>query len=353
MVRARGSITAMSLVGAAAWGCTSHTPRPETPKDEALATPVVAGAPASTPPAPFPPQDRYLPPDRHPYPSLGLGADFGSPAVEGPQEAPEPHDDSEIGLLVEDLAVVMTAGTRSSLYIADAQVSVGAAWAGSEDLETPPDLAGQILHGICRRGGVTWQVGPRDVQLIRKTGSPPPGLCLATRTRLPSPRARLGRRSLARSVADETMLAAWVRDKLDDEMAAVGEIRGTFGGGVDRIVVFEPAKEWNFQSERDPPHGDVALLVASGAPVGLLPFADYDDDPSFISSDLQVHGVFDGDGDGVDEVLWLNMDNAEDGSGPRLQVSYFSGGKHRAHVVLMKSYSRVREFGGRERPTRR
>jgi len=354
MQRTWGSLTAWLLVGAAAWSCTSHDSRTAASRDATPAPvpapPDVASAPTLTPPAPFPPQDDpYSPPGDDPYPSLGLGADSGPSAGGAPQE--EPDDDSELGLLVEDLAVAMTAGRKTSLYIGSAQVSVGAEWAGSEDLETPPDLAGETLHGICPDGVGVWQARvSRDVQLSRKTGSPPPGLCLVTRTRPPSPRARLRRQALARTVADKTRLGAWVSEKLDYKMAAVGELRGKFGGGVDRIVVFEPALEWNFQSAHDPPHGDVALLVASDAPLGLLPFSDYKDEPSFISSDLQVSGVFDGDGDGVDEVLWLNMDNAEDGSGPRLQVSYFSGGKHRVHVVLTKSYSRVREFGGRERP---
>jgi len=369
MQRTWGSITARLLVGAAAWSCTSHDSGTAASKNETPAPvpapPVVASAPVLTPPAPFPQQDPCSPPEDDPYsqpeddlyPSLGLGADSGSSSGGERQEEPEPDDDSELGLLVEDFAVAKTTGRKTRLYIESAQVLVGAEWAGSEDLETPPDLAGETLHGICPDGVAVWQARLvhqarlfYDVQLTRKTGSPPQGLCLVTRTRPPSPRARLKHRALARSVADKTRLGAWVSEKLDYKMTAVGEIRGKFGGGVDRIVVFEPTQEWNFQSDDDPPHGDVALLVASGASLGLLPFTDYEDDPSFISSDLQVSGVFDGDGDGVDEVLWLNMDNAEDGSGPRLQVSYYSGGKHRVHVVLMKSYTRVREFGGREKP---
>jgi hypothetical protein len=369
MQRTWGSITAWLLVGATAWSCTSHDSGTAASSDETPvpvpAPPVVARAPTWTPPTPFPRQDPNPPPGEDPYsppadvlyPSLGLGADSGAPSDKTPQEEPESDDDSDLGLLVEDLAVAKTEGGRSRLYIESAQVLVGAEWAGSEDLETPPDLAGGTLHGICLDGVAVWQARLvdqaglfYDVQLTRKTGSPPPGLCLVTRTRPPSPRARLKRRALARSVADKTRLGAWVGEKLGYKMTSVGEIRAEFGGGVDRIVVFRPTQEWNFQSDEDPPHGDVALLVASGAPLGLLPFTDYEDDPSFISSDLQVSGVFDGDGDGVDEVLWLSMDNVEDGSGPRLQVSYFSGGKHRVHVVLMKAYTRVREFGGRERP---
>ena len=56
--------------------------------------------------------------------------------------------------------------------------------------------------------------------------------------------------------------------------------------------------------------------------------------------------VFDLDGDGVEEILWLSEELAEDGSGPLLQVSYFADGEHRVQAVVHRSYSSVREFGG-------
>lgn len=337
---ARRLVSQLLVAGAAAWSCTPTGSKPASSGD---GTPSAVADASPTPPAtPAPPA---LSPARAPETATAPTAADAAPASVAP--SPDPVETiPDVTALVRDLAVAMMDGRRPTLYHDDMQTAVAAAWARADDFEVPRALAGATLHGICADGVADWQVEiqRRHAVLVGKDGAAQRGLCLMTKTRQPSPRARLEARALARPVADVKPLRRWVTGKLGRAMTAVGEVRGVFGGGVDRIVVFKPVAEIDFNEEV--PHGDVALLVASATPHGLLPFADYDDDPQGVCADLQIGAVFDVDGDGIEEILWLGEDLKNDGSGPLLRVSYFAGGEHRVHDVLRKSYSRVTEFGG-------
>ena len=139
---------------------------------------------------------------------------------------------------------------------------------------------GETLHGIGPDGVADWrtEVEKRDgletrhVMLPREDAVPPQRrtLHLMMKTQRPSPGARLEARPLARASADVKVLRRWVVRTLGQAMVPVGEVRGSFGGDVDRIVVFKPARPFTFKG--DEPQGEVALLVASGTPRGLLPF---------------------------------------------------------------------------------
>ena len=102
------------------------------------------------------------------------------------------------------------------------------------------------------------------------------------------------------------------------EVSAVGELVGSFGDGVDRIVVFEP-KQWQDPEElenedaEDTPflRSEIALLVAGDTPRGWLPFGSPSEDEPGVwelgAFGLQVFGVLDLDGDGTLEVAWLTQ----------------------------------------------
>ncbi len=286
--------------------------------------PVVAPAEVATPPAPVP----------EPSPP---------PVAEA---SPEPVEQAVITRLLADLTVAMADRSgKTWLYYTDAQTGVGAEWAQSGDLETPPVDAGETLHGIGPQGVATWTTVRRNNDvLVRRRGHVAPKrptLHLMMKLHEPSPRARLEARALMPPAADLEPSTTWVTRKLDQPMVPVGELRGVFGGEVDRIVVFAPVGDVDLQVEN--PRAEVALLLAGDTPRELLALDG-------VLEDLQPVAVFDLDGDGVEEVLWLSEFHAEDGAGSLLDVSHFANGQHRVHAVLNRSYSRLSEFGGVRRP---
>lgn len=317
-------LLAALVVSGATGSCTYPEPRPST-NDEASPVVVVA------------------PPEPTPEAVVAEVKPSEPPVVE---TAPP-----GLAALVADLAVAMVeAGGKVKLYCEGVQESAGASWAGlAEDYMNPRIGAGEQLHGIGPDGVADWRVvlGRYGRVLLHRVDGAPvgrPALHLMMKEQRPAPGARLVARPPTRPGADVKPLRQWVEKKFGQKMLAVGEVAGVFGDGVDRVVLFKPARAPTLAQAR--PQSEVALLVAGGAPRGLLPFQDYDAEPSGIMVHLQVGAVFDLDGDGVEEVLWLVEDIVEDGSGPLLQVSYFADGGHHVHDVLRRSYSSVREFGG-------
>jgi hypothetical protein len=236
--------------------------------------------------------------------------------------------------LVEDLAVVLLGG---SVVQDSAQCSAGAPWAAAEedDLE-PADLRGKVLHVV-------------DAHGVSEATVPPSGwfasasrLRLATHAHVPSSGASLRDRWLQRRVPDGERIAAWAHVEIGKPSKVVGEIRGAFGDGVDRIVVLAPhtlptmdddAEAWRVS--------EIAVLVAGETPRGRLPFTrtfegDAEDFVSGIHG-LQVAGIVDLDGDGIEEVVWSSHRLGEELT-TELHVSYFADGEHRVHELSSCTY---------------
>jgi hypothetical protein len=237
--------------------------------------------------------------------------------------------------LVEDLALVV----HGSVVQDSAQCFVGASWAASKnagDLE-PPDLAGTLLHLIDADG-----VSETRVPTTRELGASM-HLRLATHNHAPSPDARMLERWLERRVPDATDITAWARAEIDKPLKIVGQVRGTFGGGVDRIVVLEPRSMPTMVDEDEEAWrvSEVAVLVAGDTPKGLVPFTRTfagtgpDFEPGIYG--LQVAAIVDLDGDGVEEIIWSSHAIVED-LVTELHASYFADGAHRVHELSSCSY---------------
>lgn len=226
---------------------------------------------------------------------------------------------------------------RGDVLANDGQCSAQAAWAsltplGPED----PIEPGAPLHVITSTGVTRWTVSVDEHSIAvvppRSHRAKPEPLLLASKNREPSPRARLEPRRLTEPVPDSTTLGAWLEARVGFRVGAVGQLTGTFGDGIDRVVVFEPTP-WTDPGtdpeEAEPwRRSDVALLVSGETPKGWLPFGTPDDDAGgweVGAYGLQPVAEVDLDGDGVSELLWLSQTIWGDPLWTEVAVSFFDG----------------------------
>lgn len=299
-------------------GCSPSTPQ---------SSPAPAVAVESPPPvvaSPVPKPARAPPPEPQ--------APIVSPEPE-PAPKPEAPAPPAVVALVEDMAIVRG---LADVLVNDAQCSAWAGWASlasMADGEHTPIATGDVLHvitvdGVERR---TATVSDDDVSATAKT--PTRGrFALATKDVAPSPKARLEERTLGKPSKDATTIGAWVEKEVKFAVRAVGEVGGTFGDGIDRIVVFTP-KQWidpRADPEEPARRSELAVLVAGTVPKGWLPFGEVAEEGEVGWEDgaygLQVLGVVDADGDGVREILWLSQSIGGDPLWTGLELSYFAAG---------------------------
>ena len=274
-------------------------------------------------------------------PSAVIPSPAPDPATPPTPVAPTPPSLPD---LVADLAVVY--GSRVGCE--SAQTSVAASWASADDLDESCLLRrGDVLHVVGPAGLHPWTVD--EPRRSGRTVSPPPGVVassvqLATKQHAPSSKARLVERWLSPRVRDAERLAAWVLGQRGRRHLPVGEIRGAFGDGIDRIAIFRPAKlRRSAEEEAEDPDlaGEVAVLVEGTTPRATLPFDRALEHAGETWTEgvtgLQVAGVVDLDGNGTEEVLWVGEPAA-----PELVtsawISYIVDGEPQVHELWACTY---------------
>jgi hypothetical protein len=128
----------------------------------------------------------------------------------------------------------------------------------------------------------------------------------------------------------------------------VSQIRGKFGGGIDRIAVFAPPIDKRKPvDEDDRIPSDYAVAIAGAEPRALLPFVRRVEDEGSTWEEgvtgLQPAKLVDLDGDGIDEVLWVSQPALPE-LVTNLDLSFFADGKHGLHTLASCSYNGCERF---------
>ncbi len=224
-----------------------------------------------------------------------------------------------------------------NVLVSSGQCSAGPAWASEAewaDDKREPIRTGEILHVITNASVERWKAHADAHTVTATTTAATPsqhdGILLATMDVAPSPKAQLESRQLTKVGKDAATIAAWVEKEAKFAVRPAGQIEGAFGDGIDRVVLFEP-KRWDDPAypEEASRRSELAVLVARGVPKGWLPFgvlaaapgAGWDEG----ASGLQVLGVVDIDGDGVQEIVWLTQYMGVDAFRTGVELSYFGG----------------------------
>jgi hypothetical protein len=230
--------------------------------------------------------------------------------------APEPQPAATLEEAVADLAVVSGHGL---LHCTDGTQCVSkAAWARCSGSEARI-AAGDQLRLIGPEGvtTVTLEATKHGLMRVRAdTELPRARPRLATRHILPPPDAALRPSKLEDPGPDARRLAR----SLGKGHRPIGELRGTFGDGVDRLLVVE--------TQLGPSDHDAeerVLAIAGNEARGLLPLE--------LVTFIQPTATVDLNADGVDEVLWVAQADMEE-LVTELHVSYVEGGElHVRHLA--------------------
>jgi hypothetical protein len=171
-------------------------------------------------------------------------------------------------------------------------------------------------------------------------------LALALRNTRPPATARLEAARLDQvSAAEAKAVREWLEKSFPDSLGPtalkpIGAVAGTFGDGVDRILVFAPKRRLSYEEldELDadgPLDHDVAVLLAGNEPRGILPFREV--------TGLEVVYAVDLDGDGTQELVWISQ-------GPEatlftfFSISYFNGSEFATREVAGCTYAGCDSF---------
>lgn len=277
-------------------------------------------------------------------------------AAPTPPSLPAPFDPSPATIreLVADVALIH----KGELICADGMQCNGtASWANC-DQGSPKVVANDEVRVVTDAGvakmSLVLDPGPKSA---RVSVAPMSGtsdqvdeitLGLALRNARPSATARLEARRLDSNVsaAEAKAVREWIEESFSDSLGPtglkpIGAIAGTFGGGVDRILVFAPKRRLTEYDIEElgyygrPLDHDVAVLLADGEPRGILPFETV--------TGLELVYAIDLDGDGTQELVWIMQ-------GPSVTVftffaiSYFDGSAFGIREVAGCTYAGCDDF---------
>jgi len=262
-----------------------------------------------------------------------------NPVDPGPSSSE--FDNTEIVQLVRDLSVIYSGGELGCL---SAQCFAFAEWANfdceSEDGRWAPKTVQMVGPEGLREVIVDREEELSGARVLPKGGqSVSERLYLAATDSRIASTVRLEDRWLEPVQDDGPKIEAWVRKRAGPDLVLAGEIRGEFGGGVDRIVVFGlQARPTCEDSEEAWATSEVAVLVSGHDPQGMLPWTSEPVEPGRGVFGLQVAGVFDIDADGTQEVLWVNQPLHCADLVTSLTVSYYAAGAHHLREVFGCTY---------------
>jgi hypothetical protein len=295
---------------------------------------------------------RDAPPDRVEKPRAGP-AQSKTLVEKAPIDAPIPSDQhaqpdpipASIGDMVADVALIH----HGDLICSDGMQCNGtASWANC-DRGSPKVAANDKVRVITDAGVEEMSVvlrGAREIVSVAPTSnSREIELGLALRNARPSATARLDARRLDANVsaAEAKAVRKWLEKTFPDSLGPtvlrpIGAVSGTFGDGVDRILVFAPKRRLTEEESGhhdQPLDHDVAVLLADGEPRGILPFETV--------TGLEVVHAVDLDGDGVQELMWIMQ-------GPSVtlftffSISYFNGSEFATREVAGCTYAGCDDF---------
>jgi hypothetical protein len=277
-------------------------------------------APVEKPPVEKPPVDAPSPPDQ--------------------RAQPEPTPAS-LGDMVADVALIH----RGELICADGMQCNGtASWANC-DHGSPKVAANDEVR-------VVTTAGVQEMSLVIRSHSVRVApmsieLGLALRHARPSATARLEPRRLDTKVsaAEAKAVLEWIEKTFPDslgptKLTPIGAVAGTFGDGVDRILVFAPKRRltWSEVEELGPNaplDRDFAVLLAEGEPRGIVPFDAV--------TGLEVVYAVDLDGDGTQELVWI-MQGPSATIFTLFSISYFNGSEFAIRDVAGCTYAGCDDF---------
>lgn len=271
-------------------------------------------------------------------------------AAPTPSEQPPPPEPgpATIGDLVADVALIH----RGELICSDGMQCNGTASWSNCDQGSPKVAANDEVRVVTAAGveklslvirSHSVRVAPMSIELG-----------LALRKGRPSATARLEARRLDTNVsaAEAKTVRKWIEKSFPDSLGPtaltpIGAVTGTFGNGVDRILVFAPKRRLtrsggSHESDIEelghdgkPLDHDVAVLLADGEPRGILPFETV--------TGLELAYAVDLDGDGTQELVWIMQ-------GPSvtiftfLAISYFTGSEFAVREVAGCTYAGCDDF---------
>lgn len=261
---------------------------------------------------------------------------------------------ASISALVGDLALLH----RGQLICTDAtQCSGDASWANC-DRGTPKIAANDEVRVVTDGGVADMVLVPHASRPYRVSVAPANAneqadkieLGLTLRNARPSATARLAARRLDANVsaAEANAVLEWLEKTSPDSLGPtklrpIGTVAGTFGDGVNRILVFAPTRrltEEQLEMLRgrgpdDLDDHDIAVLLADGEPRGVLPLGTV--------AGLEVVHAVDLDGDGTEELVWISQAAVGD-LFTAISVSYFNGRTFAVREVAGCSYAGCDEF---------
>jgi|GEM_PF-2449880 len=234
---------------------------------------------------------------------------------------------------VEELTAVTRWGE-----ISGGQMSGRAQWLDTEDLEDALSTAAQAVDKntdevsgalpvfVMGAAGVSETdaavVRPMGVRVGLQTKRGDNVFGLATQTCAPSPDVRIDNRRLAEPTAGADKAATWAGEQEGEPFVAVGEVKGSFGLGVDRVVVVAPKQRLEPTDEASPEENararcqsEFAIAMKGNRVKGQLSVVrtlgkkgakQCEEGPGgrIFMEGLELAGVVDVDQNGTDELLW-------------------------------------------------
>lgn len=192
---------------------------------------------------------------------------------------------------------------------------------------------------------------------------------LVTAECIPPTGVQLQRRRLDTPTAGATAAAEWTSRQEGVPMKAVGEVRGQFGGGVDRLVVVGPKVPVLYPpSIEDVPEDEFEqrssdyfcqaefVVTMKGERVsGTIAVQRHagtkakktceKKDSAGVWSRVGLAGVVDLNADGIDEVLWTWAMGGEGMGHPQqLSISWFTGKRFETQVLASYTYTGSEAF---------
>jgi hypothetical protein len=248
------------------------------------------------------------------------------------EKAPVEKAPASLGDMVADVALI----TGGELICSDGMQCNGAASWSNCDFGSPKVATNDKVRVITEVGvaDMTLVIGDDSVSVAPVSNANEQAdeieLGLVLRNARPSATARLEARRLDAkkvSAAEAKGVREWLEKTFPDSLGPtvlepIGAVVGTFGNGVDRIVVFAPNRRLTdaqlveeFDSDGPFDH-DVAVLLAGNEPRAILPFDEV--------TGLEVVHAVDLDGDGTQELVWVSQ--AASGTlFTVITISYFNG----------------------------
>lgn len=219
---------------------------------------------------------------------------------------------------------------------------------------------GTVLVGRPFAGGVSVWLEPKPATSA---------FSLVTAECIPPTGVQLQRRRLDTATTGATAAVEWTSRQEGVPMKAVGEVRGQFGGGVDRLVVVAPkvpmlyppsiedvpkdefdqrSSEYFCQAEfvvtmkGERVSGTIAVQRHAGTKAKK---ACEKNDTAGVWERVGLAGVVDLNADGIDEVLWTWAMGGEGVGHPQqLSISWFTGKQFETQVLASYTYTGSEAF---------